>query len=133
VIALRLGDPASALVAEPGGRVDVLAGAPVDAIGSRTAAPATVVARDALVLRVPGEAAGPGPADPGTAPARSDEGAGLLGALGGGATGQATGAAPPGVPAGVVLVAVAPADARRLASISGVRTLSLTRRASAAG
>jgi Flp pilus assembly protein CpaB len=135
VVSVRLGDPASALVAEPGGRVDVVAGGPVDPVAGRPAGAATVVARDALVLAVP---AGDGPSPAETAAPRSG-GTGLLGALTAengqlpdrsSPDGSAGGVRPP---AGVVLVAVPPADALRLASISGVRTLSLARHAALGG
>jgi len=145
VVAVRLSDPASALVARAGEPVDVLAGPVVDPLtgggpGGGTAARgvggggATVIVRDAIVLAVPGGAAWAGDSADGSAPGTS-AGGGLLGAFTGGnapgGTGGTGGAAagtagrPTPPPAGVVLVAVPPGDALQLAATAGSRALSL--------
>jgi len=127
-VTVRLADPASALVAAPGTRVDVIAGAPLDPLAAGTGRPgsgqpAVVIARGALVLAAPvdGARASPSPAAPAAGP-------GLPDLLGSGAQTPGDGAgARAGPPSGVVVVAVTPSDALRLAGVAGVRALSLTR------
>jgi len=139
-VTVRLADPASALVAARGARVDVVAGPPLDPLAPGAGQPggsqpgggqpgagrsdagqaAVVIARGALVLAAPvdGARASPSPA----------AGLGLPGFPGSGAPASPDGAAArAGPPSGVVVVAVTPSDALRLAGVAGVRALSLTR------
>jgi Flp pilus assembly protein CpaB len=140
-VTVRLTDAAATLVARAGDRVDVIAGAATDPLSgagvgppatSGSGAAATVIVREAVVMAVPPRASAPS--------ASSGSGAhpsGLLGALGADGTDsskRADGDAAAdggGPPAGVVVVAVTPSDALRLAAVAGVRTLSLARHAAA--
>ncbi|HEY6796836.1 MAG TPA: SAF domain-containing protein [Kineosporiaceae bacterium] len=152
-VAVRLTDPASTLVAQPGSRVDVIAGAPVDPLspaaagsvgavnlsgaGGATGGPAAPagtssgnvaraapVARGALVLAVPGAAPG-ADADP---VAAGRHGSGVLAALGADAGSGSAGSGHAGSDStGVIVLAVSGGDALRLAAVEGVRTLTVAR------
>ena len=96
-VPIRLADPAVAGLLRPGDRVDLVAPTGVDGWAGAEAAPATVLARGALVLEVLNRAA---------------EDAGLLGGWGSGATsGSVGGSAEP-----LVVVAVAPEEGHLLAA-----------------
>jgi pilus assembly protein CpaB len=118
-VAVRLTDPASALVVRSGERADVLAGPADDPLATQpgagplsTQGEARVVVSAALVLSVPAAGSGSGAApDPG-----------LLGSLGAGSSGITTST---GSSTGVLLVAVTRADAVRLAGVAGRRPLSV--------
>ncbi|MGZ4604477.1 MAG: hypothetical protein ACXV0U_12890 [Kineosporiaceae bacterium] len=124
-VAVRLADPAGLLLLRAGGHAQVLAspsetGVPVaggeaaSAGGSTAGAAAQgeVLARDAVVLGVPGADGGAGDVPPGGH-------GGLLGDVPGSSLGAAGGQLE-----GVVLLAVTPTDARRLAAAGG-RALSV--------
>jgi hypothetical protein len=113
-VTVRLADPAGLLLVRAGSHAEVLAGPGADA-GGVPAASGTgsssgeVLAPDAVVLAVP--------RPPGTTSA-TDSGAGVSGLLassGGGSTGLD----------GVVVLAVPPSDARRIAAAAGTRALSV--------
>jgi pilus assembly protein CpaB len=121
-VAVRLADPASALVVRPGERADVLAGPADDALTTGPpidplepqAAEAGVVVTGALVL-----------SDPAAAPVEGADAvadSGMLGSLGAGSAGPAPST---GAGAGVLLVAVTRADAVRLAGLAGRRPLTV--------
>jgi len=96
-VPIRLADPAVAGLLRPGDRVDLVAPTGVDGWAGAEAAPATVLARGALVLEVLNRAA---------------EDAGLLGGWGSGAvSGSTAGSAEP-----LVVVAVAPEEGHLLAA-----------------
>jgi hypothetical protein len=110
-VAVRLADPAGVLLLRVGSHAQVLAGAPADASTIPGTAPVPtgeVLAEDAVVLAVPQ------PPSPGNAQAAAPV-SGLLGA----------GNAESGGMDGVVLLAVPPPDARRLAAAGGTRALSV--------
>jgi Flp pilus assembly protein CpaB len=121
-IAVRLADPGGLVGVRVGERVDVLAGASTGGavvgavVGAQEdmPAPARTVAEAALVLAVPGSAAG--------ADAPENSGWGPLGQSFGGEA-----AAPAAVgAAGLVLLAVDGSTAARLVSAQGTRLLSMT-------
>jgi hypothetical protein len=129
-VAVRLADPAGLLLLRVGGHAEVIAGPrsdpalPVAAggpVGSEAvASDSEVLAADAVVLAVPGVATTSLTGD-----TRSEGGdGGLLGELGGSGAGYASAGTPSGLD-GVVLVAVPPSDARRLAAAAGTRALSV--------
>jgi hypothetical protein len=117
-VAVRLADPAGLLLVRAGSHAEVLAG-PAPEVGGVPAAsgtsvassPGEVLAADAVVLAVP--------QPPGTGSAQAP-GAGVSGLLG--SSGTAGGSA--GLE-GVVVLAVPPSDARRLAAAAGTRPLSV--------
>jgi len=128
-VAVRLADPAGLLLLRPGDHAEVLASAPdpgwpvagaAEASGGDGAtrpAQGEVLAGDAVVLAVPG-AGGPSPAGWGGGSGAAPAGGrgGLLGDMTGGTVGVGNGAT--GLD-GVILLAVTPADARRLAAAGG--------------
>jgi hypothetical protein len=115
-VTVRLADPAGLLLVRAGSHAEVLAGPGADAggvpaaSGTGSSSPSgEVLAPDAVVLAVP--------RPPGTT-AATDSGAGVSGLLassGGGSTGLD----------GVVVLAVPPSDARRIAAAAGTRALSV--------
>jgi hypothetical protein len=116
-LAVRLADPAGLLLVRAGSHAEVLAGPAADV--GMPPAPGTasgntageVLAADAVVVAVP-QPSGPGPATGSGAGV-----SGLLGSSGGG--GGRTGLD------GVVVLAVPPSDARRIAAAAGTRPLSV--------
>jgi pilus assembly protein CpaB len=125
-VAVRLADPAGLLLLRVGAHVEVLAGPPPDSLpstGSDAASDAAeeVLAPDAVVLAVPMRPGVSGADDAGSV---GDGASGLLAGVGGrGQGGQAAGATS-GLD-GVVLLAVPPSDARRLAAAASTRPLSV--------
>lgn len=127
-VAVRLADPAGLLLLRVGAHAEVIAGPRSDpglpvgsgAVASGSAADSEVLAPDAVVLALPGA--------PGTFPAGDDgsggSGGSLLNDLGGSGTGVGSLGTTRGLD-GVVLVAVPPSDARRLAAAAGTRALSV--------
>jgi hypothetical protein len=113
-VAVRLADPAGLLLLRRGSHAEVLAGPAADAAGA--AGPpspdpgAEVVAPDAVVVAVP--------QPPTTGSAGVASGSGVSGLLA--ATGTASGGWD-----GVVVLAVPPSDARRIAAAAGTRALSV--------
>jgi hypothetical protein len=116
-VAVRLADAAGVLLLRPGSHAEVLAGPPADggwsaagSAGSAAAAgDAEVLASDAVVLAIP---------EPAGAAGGASSGAGVSGLLG--SSSAATGGLD-----GVVVLAVPPSDARRLAAAAGTRALSV--------
>jgi pilus assembly protein CpaB len=113
-VTVRLADPAGLLLVRAGSHAEVLAGPAADAGGVPVAAgtgsaSGEVLASDAVVLAVP--------RPPGTGSASTSEAgvSGLLASSGGGLSGLD----------GVVVLAVPPPDARRIAAAAGTRTLSV--------
>jgi Flp pilus assembly protein CpaB len=113
-VTVRPADPAALLLLRPGERVTVLAGsAPGDPAAAGTAG---VVVPSALVLAVPGSGGQPAGAPDG------DPGAGGL-------LGSVTGSGGEDASRGVVVLAVAPGEAERLAAAAGTRSLTVALRA----
>jgi hypothetical protein len=115
-VTVRLADPAGLLLVRAGSHAEVLAGPAADAasapdpsVTGSTSTSGEVLSSDAVVLAVP--------RPPGTTSA-SDAGVGVSGLLagsGGGSTGLD----------GVLVLAVPPTDARRIAAAAGTRALSV--------
>jgi Flp pilus assembly protein CpaB len=143
-IAVRLADPAAAVVARPGGRVDVIVGAPLDplsgasagtTIGSGAGSAAdpqadrsAVIVSGALVVAVGHASDTTGGSGAGGDGASAGD-TGVLGGLGageatGGGTASTDGAA--AAPQGVLVLAVARSDAVRLAKMAGIRRITIT-------
>lgn len=125
-VAVRLTDPAGLLLLRVGAHARVLAGRAADgALPVPANAPATddgaqIVAEDAVVLAVP---APPGRAAGALASAGGEGSTGLLGGFTDGAVDTAAGTG--GGLDGVVLLAVLPSDARRLAAAASSQPLSV--------
>jgi hypothetical protein len=116
-VAVRLADPAGLLLVRAGSHAEVLAGPAADVGGpappgtASANTPGEVLAADAVVLAVP---------QPPATSSAATSGAGVPGLLGGsGAGGGRIGLD------GVVVLAVPPADARRIAAAAGTRPLSV--------
>jgi pilus assembly protein CpaB len=130
-VAVRLADPAGLLLLRVGAHAEVVAGPPADGPAATVPGPAAapdgeVLAPDAVVLALP-TAPDPAGAEGGGGNGAGEERAGgLLSDLGGsgpsGPIGPMTGTA--GLD-GVVLLAVPPDDARRLAAAATSRSLSV--------
>jgi hypothetical protein len=116
-VTVRLADAAGLLLLRAGSHAEVLAGPAPDAGGDVAGAglEGEVLAPDAVVLAVPQP---PG----GGASTTGDSGSGVSGS---GVSGLLGGSGGAGGLDGVVLVAVPPSDARRIAAASGSRALSV--------
>jgi hypothetical protein len=122
-VTVRLADPAGLLLLRVGAHAEVLAGPPPDGGVPNPGGEGTgeVLAPDAVVLAVPAALGRPGADADGSG---VDSAGGLLAGVGGqGQSGQAAGMSS-GLD-GVVLLAVQPSDARRLAAAAGSRSLSV--------
>ena len=108
-VTVRLADPAGLLLLRAGVHVEVVGGAPAGAAVPGGAGDAEVLAADAVVLAVP-------------QPSSRAGGAGIDG--GGGLLGSSPPTAGQGLD-GVLVLSVAPSDARRLAGAAGTRPLTV--------
>jgi hypothetical protein len=126
-VAVRLADPAGLLLLHVGAHAEVLAGPPPEgalpsAGGASGDAAGEVLAPDAVVLAIP---SAPGTAGPEAAASGAESaGGGLLAGIGA-PTPAGQGAGTTAGLDGVVLLAVPPSDARRLAAAASTRSLSV--------
>jgi hypothetical protein len=135
-MAVRLSEPAAAILVAPGDRVKVIVGAATDPLvgagaSGGTAAPARVVVDDALVLTTPSPATSAGGttsgAATGTAGSTAEGAGGLLGALSDRRPITSGSGDDSGLPAGVLTLGLSTASAVDLAAASGVRFLTIAR------